>query len=171
MAGRLAALPGVRATIGDFADHSTTAFPDVRLKRYIETRGADSGSPAMMLAQSAFWTGLFYDPAALAAAAELVRDIGYETVLALRAAVPRAGLSTPFKSGTLRNLAQDAVIIASQGLQARARHNQDGLDERLYLAPLHQIAAGAPTQAETWLNRYEQVWQGNTARLFDEAAF
>jgi len=171
MAGRLAALPGVRATIGDFADHSTTAFPDVRLKRYIETRGADSGSPAMMLAQSAFWTGLFYDPAALAAAAELVRDIGYETVLALRAAVPRTGLSTPFKSGTLRNLAQDAVIIASQGLQARARHNQDGLDERLYLAPLHQIAAGAPTQAETWLNRYEQAWQGNTARLFDEAAF
>ncbi len=171
MAGRLAALPGVRATIGDFADHSTTAFPDVRLKRYIETRGADSGSPAMMLAQSAFWTGIFYDQAALTAAAALVKDIGYETLLSLRAAVPRTGLATPFKTGTLRNLAQDAVIIAAQGLQARARRNADGQDERQYLTPLQQIAAGAPTQAETWLTRYDQAWHGDAGRVFDEARF
>ncbi len=171
MAGRLEALPGAQATIGDFADHSTTAFPDVRLKRYIETRGADSGSPAMMLAQSAFWTGIFYDPAALAAAAALVRDIPYDTLLTMRAIVPRAGLATPLGQGTLRDLARDAVIIADQGLRARARPNAAGLDERLYLAPLHHIAAGAPTQAEHWLARFHGDWRGDITRIWSEAAF
>ena len=96
MVGKLDALPGEHATIGDFADHSTTAFPDVRLKTYIETRGADSGKPAMMLAQSALWTGIFYDPAALAAAASLVKDFSYQQILALRAAVPTTGINTKF---------------------------------------------------------------------------
>jgi glutamate--cysteine ligase len=169
--GKLPALPGVKATIGDFADHSTTAFPDVRLKRYIETRGADSGSPAMMLAQAAFWTGIFYDPAALAAAAELIRNLGYETLTEMRRNVPRLGLRTPYGIGTLRNLAQDAVIIADQGLKARARQNAQGLDERVFLSPLHHIAAGAPTQAEHWLNRYEGEWGGDATRIFEEAAF
>jgi glutamate--cysteine ligase len=164
-------LPGEHATIGDFADHSTTAFPDVRLKRYIETRGADSGSPAMMLAQAAFWTGIFYDDAALAAAAELTRMLGHELLTTLRASVPRTGLNTPFSHGTLRDLARDAVIIADQGLRARGRSNPDGLDERLYLSPLHQIAAGAPTQAEHWLSRYDTAWAGDVTRIFAEAAF
>jgi glutamate--cysteine ligase len=171
LAGGLPQLPGVRPTIGDFADHSTTAFPDVRLKRYIETRGADSGSPAMMLAQSAFWTGIFYDGAALAAAAELTAGIGFETLQSLRAQVPQSGLATPFGPGTLRDLARDAVIIADQGLRARGRPNADGLDERLYLSPLHHIVAGGPTQAEHWLARYHGAWGGDVRRIFDEAAF
>ncbi len=171
MAGKLAALPGERATLGDFADHSTTAFPDVRLKRWIETRGADAGSPAMMLAQSAFWTGIFYDRAALAAAAALVKDIPYDALLMMRAIVPRAGLATPFRAGTLRELARDAVIIADQGLRARAKQNAEGLDERLYLSPLHHIAAGAPTQAEHWLGRYNGEWQGDVTRIWGEAGF
>ena len=169
--GKLAALPGKRATLGDFADHSTTAFPDVRLKRYIETRGADSGSPAMMLAQSAFWTGIFYDPAALAAAAALTGNISYQDLLALRAAVPRSGLATKFGTGTLRDLAADAVAIAEAGLKARARLNASGEDERIYLAPLHDIAAGGPTQAEHWLARYEGAWSGDSRRILAEAAF
>jgi glutamate--cysteine ligase len=171
MEGRLAALPGVRATLGDFADHSTTAFPDVRLKRWIETRGADAGSPAMMLAQSAFWTGIFYDKAALAAAAALVKDIPYDALLSMRAIVPRAGLATPFRAGTLRELARDAVIIADQGLRARGKQNAAGLDERLYLSPLHHIAAGAPTQAEHWLARYHGEWRGDVSRIWGEAGF
>ncbi len=169
------ALPGelahTHATIGDFADHSTTAFPDVRLKRYIETRGADSGSAAMMLAQSAFWTGIFYDPASLAAAAELVRDIGFETLLAMRAAVPKHGLNTPYFDGTIRYLAREAVIIADNGLKARNLVNAEGLDERIFLSPLHHIAAGAPTQAEHWLNRYNTAWQGDVSKIWTEAAF
>jgi glutamate--cysteine ligase len=169
--GQLRALPGVRATIGDFADHATTAFPDVRLKKYIETRGADSGSPAMMLAQAAFWTGIFYDPAALAAAYALVRDITYENAMELRAAVPRLGLGAPFRGGDLRGLAREAVMIADQGLRERGRRNADGLDERVYLSPLHHIAAGGPTQAEVWLRKYAGEWQGDVSRIFDEAKF
>lgn len=171
MAGSLAALPGVRATIGDFADHATTAFPDVRLKTYLETRGADSGRPDMMLAQSALWTGIFYDPAALADAAALVKPLTYEQILALRAAVPATGIKTKFGAGTLRDLAREVVAIATSGLQARARLNQEGQDETLYLAPLQDIAAGAPTQAEHWLARYNGDWKGDVTRIFDEAAF
>jgi glutamate--cysteine ligase len=172
MAGRLPGeLAGVQATLGDFADHMTTAFPDVRLKRYIETRGADSGSPAMMLAQSAFWTGIFYDAASLAAAAELAANISYEKIMELRAEVPKLGIHTPFRDGTLRSLARDAVVIADQGLRARGNINAEGLDERVYLSPLHHIAAGAPTQAEHWLNRYHNKWDRNITKIFDEAAF
>ncbi len=171
MEGRLESLPGLRATIGDFADHSTTAFPDVRLKRYIETRGADSGSPAMMLAQSAFWTGLFYDPAALAAAWALARRISREQALALRAVVPAQGLGTGFGKGTLRTLLAEVLAIADDGLKARARLNDRGEDERIFLHPLHEIAQGRPTQAEHWLARYHGAWQGDVTRIFAEAAF
>jgi glutamate--cysteine ligase len=171
VAGSLQGFEGQRATLGDFADHSTTAFPDVRLKRYIETRGADSGSPAMMLAQSAFWTGIFYDPAALAAAGELTRHISHERLLALRAEVPRSGLNTRFGLGDLRDLARDAVAIAQQGLQARGIKNASGQDEQVYLTPLLEIANGAPNQAEHWLSQYHGPWQGDVSRIFEEAAF
>jgi glutamate--cysteine ligase len=169
MAGRLAALPGEVATLGDFADHSTTAFPDVRLKRYIETRGADSGRPDMMLAQSAFWTGIFYDPATLAAAAALVKSLPYEQIIALRAAVPATGIHTRFRAGTLRDLAREAVAIAVGGLKNRAKRNAAGEDESLYLAPLQEIAAGGPTQAEIWLQRYESAWRGDVTKIFAES--
>jgi len=171
IAGKLPGFEGEHATLGDFADHSTTAFPDVRLKRYIETRGADSGSPAMILAQSAFWTGIFYDPASLAAAAALTRNLGYERLLQLRAEVPYTGINTTFENGTLRDLARDAVAIAAAGLQARDIRNAEGADERIYLAPLQEIAAGGPTQAEHWLGRYAGAWRGDISRIFTEAAF
>lgn len=171
MDGKLASLPGIQATVGDFADHVTTAFPDVRLKRYIETRGADSGSVSMMLAQSALWTGLFYDGAALAAASALVKDLSYSQVLALREQVPTTGLATPYGAGTLRDLAKQVVAIAADGLKARARLNQKGEDERVYLAPLEAIAAGAPTQAEHWLSRYHGDWNGDIRQIFNEARF
>ncbi len=171
MAGKLPALPGVHATLGDFADHCTTAFPDVRLKKYIETRGADSGRPDMMLAQSALWTGLFYDPAALAAAEALVKPLSYADILALRAAVPVSGINTRYGKGTLRGLAGEVVAIARDGLKNRARKNAAGEDEQAYLAPLAEIAAGAPTQAEHWLERYHGAWNGDITRIFAEAAF
>ena len=171
LAGRLAALPGERATIGDFADHATTAFPDVRLKKYIETRGADSGRPGMMLAQSALWTGLFYDAASLAAASALIKPLAHADILALRDAVPRTGINTKFGTGTLRDLARDVLAIAADGLRNRARKNTQGEDERIYLAPLHEIAAGGPTQAEHWLTRYHGEWRGDVSKIFAEAMF
>ncbi len=158
------------ATVGDFADHMTTAFTDVRVKQFLEMRGADAGSPAMMVAQSALWVGLLYDPAALAAAWGLVRRVPWPAYQALRAAVPTSGLDLPFGAGTARDLAQDMVAIAMDGLRARARRNANGHDETHYLDPLRAIVAGGPVQAEVWLDRYRNVWGHDVRRLFDEAA-
>jgi len=158
------------ATIGDFADHMTTAFTDVRVKRFLEMRGADAGSPAMMLAQSAFWVGLLYDDAALAAALSLVHEQPWEAYRAVRGVVPRLALGAPWDGGRLRDLAVRAVAIARDGLRARARLDAAGRDESVYLAPLEEIAAGAPTQAERWLARFHGSWGGDASRIFAEAA-
>jgi glutamate--cysteine ligase len=170
MAGRLHNVAGAVATVGDFADHITTVFTDVRIKRFLEMRGADAGRADMMVAQSAFWVGLLYDEAALSAAEALLRGAGWEDAVTLRDAVPRAGLAAPWRGGTLLALARDAVAIAGDGLRARARRNAAGEDESGYLAPLEAIAAGAPTQAEQWLARYDQAWQGDVRQIFAEAA-
>jgi glutamate--cysteine ligase len=172
MQGRLAGLdPAVgAATLGDFADHMTTAFTDVRLKRFLEMRGADAGTPEMMLAQSALWVGLLYDPAALEAAGALIEGRDWRGFAALREIVPRDGLATPFAGGTLRDLAAEIVAIAADGLRARGRRNADGDDESVYLQPLRAIVAGAPTQAEHWLQRYHGAWQGDVTQIFAEAA-
>ena len=170
MNGKVPALAGITATIGDFADHMTTVFTDVRLKRFLEMRGADAGRADMMVAQSAFWIGLLYDDAALAAAEALVRGMTWDDALAMRAAVPRLGLAAPFPAGTLRDLARDAVEIARDGLRARNRRNKFGNDESIYLNPLSEIAAGGPVQAEAWLSRNRTVWHGDVGRIFTEAA-
>jgi glutamate--cysteine ligase len=159
-----------RATVGDFADHMTTAFTDARLKRYIEMRGADAGSAEMMIAQSAFWVGLFYDPAALEAASALVRRHAWTEFAALRPLVPRTALDTPWQKGTLRDLMREALAIARDGLRARARVNARGQDETIHLAPLEAIAAGGPTQAERWLERYHGPWRGDVTHMLREAA-
>lgn len=159
------------ATLGDFADHLTTVFTDVRIKRFLEMRGADAGSVEMMVAQSAFWVGLLYDPAALAAAEALVRRAPWQDYAALREAAARQALDAPWKGGTLRDLARDAVAIARDGLAARARRNASGQDERIHLAPLEALAAGAPTQAERWLERWRGPWHGNASRIFVEAEY
>ncbi len=170
MAGRLGDLVPGPATMGDFADHMTTAFPDVRLKRFLEMRGADAGSAEMMLAQSALWVGLLYDEAALEAAAALVARRPWAEYVALRPLVPRQGLATPFAGGTLRDLAREVVAIAQDGLRARARRDSAGRDESIHLAPLEAIVAGAPTQAEHWLARFHGVWQGDVTKIFAESA-
>ncbi len=172
MQGRVPQLAGIQATVGDFADHMTTVFTDVRLKRFLEMRGADAGSVPMMLAQSALWVGLLYDDAALAAAELLLAGTGWEQAVAMRAAVPRHGLGAAlsWRSGTLRDLARDVVAIARDGLVARARRNPAGEDESIYLAPLEAIAAGAPTQAQHWLDRYHRVWDGQIGEIFSESA-
>ena len=170
IAGKLADTGAGVATVGDFADHMTTAFTDVRVKRFLEMRGADAGSPEMMVAQSALWVGLLYDEAALAAAEALVRERPWEEYRALRAVVPRAALGAPWRGGTLRALAREVVAIAREGLRARGRYNRSGEDESRYLAPLEAIAAGAPTQAERWLERFHGPWGGDTSRIFAESA-
>ncbi len=168
MAGRLPQAKGHRATVGDFADHVTIAFTDVRVKRFLEMRGADAGTPAMMLAQSALWVGLLYDEAALAAASALVSAFPIQAFMALRPQAPRTGMATAWGKGTLRDLAREVLAIARDGLRARARR-LDGVDETGFIAPLDEIASGGPTQAERWLLRYETVWQNDTRHVFREA--
>jgi len=152
------------ATLGDFADHLTTVFPEVRVKRYLEMRGADVGSPEMMLAQSALWVGLLYDEAALTAAEAVLHRHPWSEFAALRQTVPRLGLAAPWQRGSLRDLAREVVAIAADGLDARGR------DESAYLAPLQALAAGDPTQAERWLARYRGPWGEDVSRIFAEAA-
>jgi len=170
MNGKVPALAGITATAGDFSDHMTTAFTDVRLKQFLEMRGADAGRADMMVAQSALWVGLLYDEAALTAAEALVRGMGWDDVMALRTAVPRAGLGVPFRTGTLRDLARDVVAIARDGLRARNRRDKCGNDESVHLSPLLEIAAGGPVQAEYWLMRNRSDWHGDIRKIFSEAA-
>jgi glutamate--cysteine ligase len=164
MAGRVAALEGLTATVGDFADHFTTVFTEVRLKRFLEMRGADAGSEAMMIAQSAFWVGLLYDDAALEAAVQLVGSYDWRTLAAIRSDVPRHGLAAKLTGHTVRDLARAALAISRDGLRAR------GLGEEVYLDPLDAIVAGGPNQAEHWLARYHGAWGGDVTRIFGEAA-
>ena len=151
-------LPGIVATVGDFADHMTTAFTDVRVKQFLEMRGSDAGSLPMMVAQSALWTGLLYDEAALAEAESLVRRRPWAEYAALRAAVPRLALDAPWAGSTVRSLARDMVSIASRGLRARAKPGDGVTDERHWLDPLHELAEGAPTQAEVLLTKFREDW-------------
>lgn len=169
MQSGLPELPGIRATLGDFDDHMTTAFTDVRLKRFLEMRGSDAGRPDMMIAQSAFWTGLLYDEAALAAADALVRKHDWADYRDLRNAVPRLAMDAPWQDGTVRDLARDALVIAADGLRSRDARDRHGNDEALHLEPLRAIVAGGPTQAEHWLNRYRQEWRGDVSRIFAES--
>jgi glutamate--cysteine ligase len=169
MSGKLK-IPGCEPTVGDFADHMTTAFTDVRVKRFLEMRGADAGTPAMMLAQSALWVGLLYDEAALEAAYKLVREQPWTDYVTTRARVPELGLATPWKNATLRDLARSVVAMAEEGLRRRNIRNAQSMTEEVYLAPLQAIAAGGPNQAEHWLERYETVWKGDVSRIWHEAA-
>jgi glutamate--cysteine ligase len=169
MAGTLGNPAAGQATVGDFADHMTTAFTDVRLKKFLEMRGADAGSLDMMVAQSALWVGLLYDDAALEAAAAIVRRHPWTEFAALRPLVPLQGLDTKWQGGTLRDLARDIVAIARDGLRARAARDSQGRDETVHLAPLEAIASGALTQAEHWLARYHGAWNGDVTHIFGEA--
>lgn len=174
IAGRLPELTGQPATgpatLGDFADHMTTAFTDVRLKRFLEMRGSDTGTPEMMVAQSALWVGLLYDEAALAAADALVRRHPWADYLALRAAVPRQALDAPWGGGTVRDLARDVVAVANDGLRSRGMRDAAGHDESVHLSPLNELVAGGSTQAERWLARYHGAWAGDVSPIFEEAA-
>ncbi len=171
LAGRLEALPGERPTLDDWADHLSTAFPEVRLKRYLEMRGADGGPWRKLCALPALWTGLLYDGAALDAAWALVKDWSAEERQGLRDRVPRTALKTPFRGGTVQDIARDVVAIALDGLKARGREDSLCSDERQYLAGVQRIVESGRTPAEALLERYETDWQGDIDRIFLEMAY
>lgn len=171
MQGRLPVLPGQLPTLVDWADHMTTAFPEVRLKKYLEMRGADGGPWSRLCALPAFWVGLLYDDAALDAAWDLVRDFTLAERHALRDGVPRQALGLPFRNGTVRDLAREAVRIAVAGLKRRAARNADGQDESHYLDVLQEIVDSGLTPAERKLALFHGHWNGSIDPLFGEFAY
>jgi glutamate--cysteine ligase len=171
MAGELAALPGTRATMKDWADHLTTAFPEVRLKQYLEMRGADGGPWGRLCALPALWVGLLYDDEALDAAWDLVKDFSMAERHALRDGVPRHALKLPFRGGTVRDLAREALRIAAHGLKRRARLNASGADEGIFLQPLIEIVEANQTPAERKLELFHGAWGGSVDPVFREFAY
>jgi glutamate--cysteine ligase len=171
MAGKLPVLPGALPTLRDWSDHMTTAFPEVRLKKYLEMRGADGGPWNRLCALPAFWTGLLYDDTALDAAWDLVKDFTREERHALRDGVPRHALRLPFRGGTLRDLALEALKISAAGLQRRDRRNAHDQDERHFLDPLIEFADANETPAERKLALFHGEWGGDIDRVFREFAY
>ncbi|RDI98591.1 glutamate--cysteine ligase [Dyella solisilvae] len=171
MAGELPALPGTHATMKDWADHLTTAFPEVRLKQYLEMRGADGGPWNRLCALPALWVGLLYDDDALQAAWDLVKDFSHAERQALRDGVPRHALKLPFRSHSVRELAIETLKIASHGLKRRARLNRNGADESIFLEPLIEIAEANLTPAERKLELFHGAWNGSVDPVFREFAY
>ena len=173
--GELPALPGERPTMADWTDHLSTAFPEVRLKSFLEMRGADGGPWNRICALPALWVGLLYDQDALDAAWNLVKGWSMEEREALRNAVPRLALDAPLPAsaggGTLRDIAGDVLEIAKSGLAARARLNASGDNETGFLDPLHEIVSRGKVPAQDLLDLYSGEWGGALSRIYDEKSF
>jgi glutamate--cysteine ligase len=171
LAGKLAELPGERATLSDWANHISTVFPEVRLKRYLEMRGADGGPWRRLPALPAFWVGLLYDDASLDAAWELVKDWTAEERQMLRDEVPRLGFKARIRQWSVLNLAKAALTLAEQGLVRRRRYDADGHDETRYLRPIQEIVARGLTPAELLLAKFHGPWKGSVDPIFKEEAY
>nr|WP_314442531.1 glutamate--cysteine ligase [uncultured Sphingomonas sp.] len=170
--GKLPQLPGEMPTIADWTDHLSTAFPEVRLKSFLEMRGADGGRWGRICALPALWVGLLYDQGALDAAWDLVKDWTIEERGALRAAVPAQGLDAPVPGGgTMRELGARVLDIASAGLSARASLDQGGTNEVGFLDPLREVVATGVTPADRLLARYHGEWNGDVSQVYKELSF
>jgi glutamate--cysteine ligase len=171
LAGKLPAYPGHKPTVDDWNDHLTTLFPEVRLKRFLEMRGADGGPWGRLCALPALWVGLLYDDVALDAAAELIKDWTIEEMEELRRHVPRLGLKTPFRGYTLREVARETLAIAEKGLKRRRKFNTFCEDEAHFLSALFAIVEDGRTPAEVLLEAYHGRWNGRLEPLFKEFAY
>lgn len=172
LAGKLPALPGELPRESDWIDHLSTAFPEVRLKSFLEMRGADGGPWGRICALPALWVGLLYDQGALDAAWDLVKSWDMTGREALRSAVPGLGLDAPIPTGgTLRDIAAEVLAIARSGLRARARLNSMGEDESGFLGPLDDVVRSGKVPAEVLLEKYHGEWGGDLSRLYAEKSF
>ena len=168
--GKLA-LPGVRPTIDDWADHLTTLFPDVRLKRFLEMRGADGGLWRRICALPALWTGIYYDQNSLDAAWDMVKDWTAEERQAMRDAVPHMAFKTPFRNTRVWDLANRMLEISAEGLKRRAAHDSMGMTEEGFLTPLRELVSRGYTRAEELLQLYRTDWGKDLNKIFTEYNF
>ena len=166
LAGTLAGFEGEPPQMADFEDHITTAFPEVRLKQYLEMRGADSGSWANICALPAYWVGLLYCDEALAEAEDLVRDIGANDVMEARLSVAKDGLRGKLGSYDVATLAKKTIDIASKGLRNRGIFDDGGDDESGFLQPLRKVIATQKTPAEVMLDLYHGDWAEDIDQVF-----
>jgi glutamate--cysteine ligase len=170
-AGRLAQLPGERATRSDWANHVSTLFPEVRLKRYLEMRGADVGNAEHIVALSAFWTGLLYDETSLDGAWELVKSWSAEDREQLRADVPKQALKARIAGRSVQDVARDALALSRAGLQRRGYRDDSGRDETRHLTYAEEIVTSGRTQAERLLELYHGRWNSSVIPAFKECVF
>ncbi|PTS88791.1 glutamate--cysteine ligase [Sphingomonas sp. HMWF008] len=170
--GELSVLPGEKPTLDDWNDHLSTAFPEVRLKTFLEMRGADGGPWGRICALPALWVGLLYDQGALDAAWDVVKGWTMEEREALRSSVPKLGLDAPVAGGrTLRDIAGEVVDIASAGLSARNRQDASGSNETGFLDPLREIVRSGKVPAQILLDKYHGEWGGDVSKVYDELRF
>ncbi|MFO1209107.1 MAG: glutamate--cysteine ligase [Amaricoccus sp.] len=171
--GRLPALPGERPTLSDWADHLTTIFPEVRLKKFLEMRGADGGPWRRICALSAIWVGLLYDRGALDAAWDLCKGWSAEERDRLRHDAGKLGLRAEIGGRELREVARDVLAIADAGLKARARPGAGGMiaDETHFLNALHEIVASGQTASDELLAHYRGDWGGDLGRIYGEYSY
>ncbi|HLP68277.1 MAG TPA: glutamate--cysteine ligase [Rhizobium sp.] len=155
-------------TLGDWTNHLSTLFPDVRLKRFLEMRGADGGPWRRICALPAFWVGLLYDDASLAAADDLTRNWTHADVIAMRDAVPAKGLAAEVAGRSVLDVARQVVDISRAGLKARGHLNSDGQDESVFLASLDEILAKKTTLAEDMLALYDDRWNRDIEHVFED---
>lgn len=170
LAGRLDALPGAQATISDWVNHLTTIFPEVRLKRYLEMRGADSGPRPFLYALPAFSVGLLYDSAALDGAWEIVKSWSKDQRAALRDDVPRLGLDARIAGRSLREIGREILPLVRAGLSRRGKKDPQGHDESQFLDPLDKVIDGR-SQAEDLIARFAGDWKGSVDPAFTECAY
>lgn len=171
MDGKLPQLPGETPHMGDWSDHVTTSFPEVRLKRFLEMRGADGGPWSSICALSAFWVGLLYDDAAQKAALSLIKDWTSEDRLTLRDDAPIVGLRADVAGRSLQDVAKDALRIARDGLNARGALDPSGQNEAHFLEPLDAVAASGVTPADEALALFNGAWGGDVMPIFDTFAY
>ncbi len=169
--GNLDVVPGEKPTISDFDDHLSTIFPEVRLKTFLEMRGSDTGPWNELCAFPAFWTGLLYDEAALDTAWDLVKDWNEEERDQLRRDVPKMGLQTPFRNGTLQDIAKIALTISREGLKARGFTNAHGENESVFLQELDQFARTGKSNADLLIEKFKGEWNGDILRAYQDCIY
>lgn len=164
-------LPDGEPTIGDWTNHLSTLFPEVRLKQFLEMRGSDGGPWRRICALPAYWVGLLYDEDALSETEALVQDWTLAEVQEMRDHVATLALNTPFRNTTLLEFARETFKIARKGLKKRQQLNSSGNDETIFLDSLEEIVINGKTEAEKMLSQYQNVWNGSVEPVFREYAY
>lgn len=171
MKGELEGFEGQLPTLADWNDHMTTAFPEVRLKSFIEMRGADGGPWRNLCALPAFWVGLLYDSQALNEAEALIGDWSVEEISKMRDDAPEQGLNATVQGRSLQDVARDVLAIAQGGLARRNKLNWDGETEEYYLNTLHRVADSGRTQAQLLAERFQYDWNGDITQVYREYSY